>query len=84
MGGEFPLNYRTSGRVDGSGEAVGLGRIAKPSDSGRWWIEGDRLCQKFKTWYKGAPMCFELFVEAPGKVKWIRNNGETGVARIGN
>lgn len=43
LGGEFPLNYRKNGQVDGSGEALGLGRFAKPNDTGRWWIKGDRL-----------------------------------------
>ena len=83
MGGEFPLNYRRSGVVDGSGEAVGLGRLAKPDDTGKWWIKDDRLCQQFTTWYKGAPMCFELYKTGATTLKWIRDNGQTGTARIG-
>lgn len=83
MGGEFPLNYRRSGVVDGSGEAVGLGRFAQPNDSGKWWIKGDRLCQQFKTWYKGAPMCFELYRTGETTLRWIRDNGQKGTARIG-
>jgi hypothetical protein len=83
MGGEFPLNYRRSGVVDGSGEAVGLGRLAKPKDTGKWWIKGDRLCQQFTSWYKGAPMCFELIRTGETTLKWIRDNGQTGTARIG-
>ena len=80
--GEFPLNYRTSGIVDGDGAALGLGRFIQPKDQGRWWINGDRLCQKFTTWYQGAPMCFELSRAGEGRVKWVRDNGEAGVARI--
>ncbi len=83
LGGEFPLNYRTSGVVDGNGEALGLGRFVKPNDTGKWWIRGDRLCQQFSTWYKGAPMCFELFRTGDKTLKWIRDNGQTGTARIG-
>ncbi|WP_246659344.1 hypothetical protein [Rhizobium sp. FY34] len=83
LGGEFPLNYRRSGVVDGSGEAVGLGRLAKPNDTGKWWIKNDRLCQQFTTWYKGAPMCFELIRTGETTLKWIRDNGQTGTARIG-
>ncbi|MFD1745413.1 hypothetical protein ACFSE1_08080 [Rhizobium helianthi] len=83
LGGEFPLNYRKSGVVDGSGEAIGLGRFAKPNDSGKWWINGDRLCQQFKTWYKGAPMCFELYKTGSNTLRWIRDNGQKGTARIG-
>ncbi|WP_370660283.1 MULTISPECIES: hypothetical protein [Rhizobiaceae] len=84
LGGEFPLNYRTNGQVDGSGEALGLGRFAKPNDKGRWWIAGDKLCQQFTSWYKGAPMCFELLRTGDKKLKWIRDNGQTGTARIGS
>jgi hypothetical protein len=83
LGGEFPLNYHRNGRVDGDGDALGLGRFIKPADSGRWWVDGDRLCQQFRIWYGGTPMCFELSRTGPKSVKWVRDNGETGVARIG-
>ncbi|WP_246753014.1 hypothetical protein [Sinorhizobium sp. BG8] len=83
FGGEFPLNYRSGGTVDGSGEALGLGRFAKPRDSGTWWIKGDRLCQKFRTWYRGKPMCFELYPIGSTRLRWLRNDGKTGTARIG-
>lgn len=84
MGGEFPLNYRPDGSVDGNGEALGIGKLVQPKDSGTWWIDASRLCQKFTKWYDGEPMCFELFKEGSGKVKWIRDNGQTGLARIGS
>ncbi len=83
FGGEFPLNYRYGGRVDGSGEALGLGRFVKPEDRGRWWIDADRLCQQFETWYDGEPMCFELYRLDAKRLRWIRNNGQAGTARIG-
>lgn len=83
VGGEFPLNYHKSGRVDGDGEALGLGKFLAPKDSGKWWIKGDRLCQQFKVWYDGSPMCFELVRTGDKSLKWIRDNGEKGSARIG-
>lgn len=82
-GGEFPLNYRRNGVVDGDGEALGLGRFMAPRDRGRWWVQGNRLCQQFRTWYNGAPMCFELTRIGPNRLRWVRDNGETGSARIG-
>lgn len=83
LGGEFPLNYRPNGVVDGDGEAFGLGRFIAPRDQGRWWVRENRLCQQFRTWYDGAPMCFELSRTGPDRVRWVRDNGETGLARIG-
>ncbi|WP_439571982.1 hypothetical protein [Phreatobacter sp.] len=83
FGGEFPLNYRPGGRVDGDGEALGLGRWLAPRDTGRWWIDGDRLCQRFQRWYDGATSCFRLTRTGPNALRWLRDNGQTGTARIG-
>jgi hypothetical protein len=84
LGGEFPLFYRRDGRVDGSGEAVGLGRLARPTDSGRWWVSGNRLCQQWQTWYDGKRMCFQLIHLGGDRLRWNQDNGDTGLARIGN
>ncbi|MFK7791987.1 MAG: hypothetical protein AB8B88_04870 [Devosiaceae bacterium] len=84
FGGEFPLNYRPGGQVDGDGEATGFaGRMAQPKDTGRWWIDGNRLCQQFESWYNGNPMCFDLTRTGPDTLNWVRDNGERGTARIG-
>ncbi|NEJ33044.1 hypothetical protein GR205_34510 [Rhizobium leguminosarum] len=81
---DIPLIFRSSGTVDGNGQAIGLGRYVKPSDTGQWWIDANRLCQKFQSWNKGKPMCFELERAGANTIKWTRDNGRTGVARIGN
>jgi hypothetical protein len=82
LGGEFPMNYRPGGKVDATGEAVGLGRFARPTDSGRWWIDGNRLCQKWTTWYDGKPFCFVLSAAGEGRLAWVRDDGLKGVARV--
>ena len=83
MGGEFPLYYQTSGRVDGSGEAQGLGRFLKPTDSGRWWITENRLCQQWTTWYDGKQFCFRISHRGGDRIEWVRDDGYSGTARIG-
>ncbi len=83
IGGEFPLYYRPDGHIDGSGEAIGLGRFLKPTDKGRWWVRGNNLCQKWDTWYDGKTICFTLTDLGGSKVKWVQDNGDTGIARIG-
>lgn len=83
FGGEFPLFYQTSGRVDGSGEAVGLGRYMAPTDSGRWWVDGNRLCQRWQRWYDGEPFCFTVSYQGNNRIGWRRDDGLTGTARIG-
>lgn len=83
LGGEFPLNYRKNGRVDGDGQAVGLGRFMAPKDSGKWWVEGGRLCQKWTEWYDGKTQCFVLTRTGDTTLYWKRNDGLEGEARIG-
>lgn len=82
FGGEFPLHYRPSGIVDGSGEALGLGRLMRPTDTGRWWVDGNRLCQQWQTWYDGRRHCFTLIRQGQAGLAWQRNDGLAGTARI--
>lgn len=84
FGGEFPLYYQRDGKVDGSGEAIGLGRFFRPNDSGKWWIERETLlCQQWTSWYDGKKFCFELRKLPGDKLAWFRDDGEKGIARIG-
>lgn len=83
-GGEFPLNYRRSGVVDGSGEALGLARFLQPKDSGRWWVTGEKLCQKWTSWYDGKPFCFTIQTTGPNSINWRRDDGYSGTARLEN
>ena len=82
LGGEFPRNYHADGRIDGQGEATGLGRFARPSDSGRWWVDGAQLCQKWTEWYAGKTFCFTLRKVDGGRLAWERDDGVSGIARV--
>ena len=81
-GGEFPLNYRPNGTVDGTGEALGLGKFLAPNDTGKWWIQGENLCQKWQKWYDGKPFCFTVRETGDRKIAWVRDDGYSGTARI--
>ena len=82
LGGEIPLNYRPGGTVDGTGEAAGLGRYMTPKDRGRWWVSGNRLCQKWQQWYDGKTFCFTVTKLADSRIRWVRDDGRSGVARL--
>lgn len=82
LGGEFPLNYRSGGVVDGDGEALGLGKMMAPTDRGRWWIDGDRLCQQWQEWYEGRAHCFTLTRTGEKSLRWVRDDGLAGTARM--
>ncbi|MEY3082995.1 MAG: hypothetical protein RJA94_2980 [Pseudomonadota bacterium] len=82
LGGEIPLNYRPGGTVDGTGEAAGLGRYMTPKDRGRWWVSGNRLCQKWQQWYDGKTFCFTVTKLADSRIRWVRDDGKSGIARL--
>lgn len=84
FGGEFPLYYKSNGTVDGSGKALGLGRYMRPTDSGKWWISGNQLCQQWTSWYDGKTFCFTLASGKGERLYWTRDDGLSGRARVAN
>jgi len=47
-------------------------------------VSGKNLCQMWETWYDGKTICFTLTDLGGSKLKWVQDNGDTGIARIGN
>jgi len=82
MGFSFPLFYASNGAVTGDGTESGLAKYFTPKETGRWWVENDKLCQKFPTWYKGKTWCFELQKVDAKRLNWTRDDGFSGKARI--
>lgn len=82
LGGEFPLHYRTDGRVTGDGTALGLARYFAPRETGKWWVAGGKLCQRFPTWYEAKTTCFRLRPAGDSRLRWMRDDGYSGRARI--
>lgn len=82
-GFEFPLVYRGNGRVTGDGTGTGLEKYFAPKETGKWWVKGDRMCQKFPTWYDGKTLCFTLKQTGSKSLIWKSHDGKRGKARIG-
>lgn len=82
LGGEFPLFYKANGQVTGDGSKVGLGRYFAPKETGRWYVDGANLCQQFPTWYKGRVSCFTIQKTGENTLRWQRDDGYSGRARI--
>lgn len=82
FGGEFPLNYKSTGVVTGDGTALGLGKFFAPTESGRWWVKGENLCQQWPTWYDGKTTCFQIRKTGERSLNWVRDDGRSGKARI--
>jgi hypothetical protein len=83
-GFELPIRYAAGGTMSGS-----LGVIAAAfaggeslSDRGSWWIANDQLCQRWTSWMDGKSYCYKL-TQSGSSVRWVRNDGRSGTARIG-
>lgn len=84
LGGEFPLYYKPDGQVEGKSPNGLLARLDPKTDTGRWWVKGDSLCQKWSIWYDQKSYCFTLESSGPSTLNWVREDGLSGTARVSN
>jgi hypothetical protein len=83
-GFELPINYAANGRMSGkmSTVAASFSRGDGAQDRGKWWVAGDQLCQQWTSWMDGKAYCYRLTRDG-STVRWVRNDGRSGTARIG-
>ena len=83
-GFELPIRYSSRGTMTGrmSTFAAAFSGSKSVSDHGKWWVGGRKLCQKWSTWMDGATYCYALSEQGRNKVRWVRNDGQAGTARI--
>lgn len=79
---EFPLQYMTNGEVRGDASGFSLASMMAPKETGSWWVKGQKLCQKWPSWYKGKTICFTIEQTGKAKIAWTRDDGMSGTARI--
>ena len=83
-GFELPIQYAPNGRMTGKmgTVAASFSRGDGAQDSGKWWVADDQLCQKWTSWMNGKQYCYKLTRQG-ATVRWVRNDGRSGTARIG-
>jgi hypothetical protein len=83
-GFELPIRYAANGRMSGkmSTIAASFSRGDGASDSGKWWVADNQLCQQWSSWMDGKTYCYKL-TRNGSSVQWLRNDGHSGTARIG-
>ncbi len=83
-GFELPIQYSSHGTMKGSMGtiAAAFSRGDGSSDTGKWWIAEDQLCQKWHSWMEGETYCYKLS-QSGSQVRWVRDDGRSGTARIG-
>ena len=78
--GTLPIKFRMDGTMSGTaGELAAY--TGSDADNGRWWVNSEKLCQRWRTWLNGQTYCFTLRQEGR-LVHWVRNDGLSGKATI--
>ena len=78
----LPLRYSSDGSVTGDISGFSMASMFTPSETGRWWTDGDQMCQEFPTWYDGEAFCFTIEQTGEASIRWKRNDGMEGTATI--
>jgi hypothetical protein len=83
IGAEIPIRYGLNGKIYGrtSPSLAAVGGESVSSDTGRWWVVREQLCQRWENWADSRSYCYKFRV-AGEAVQWQRNDGATGSARI--
>jgi hypothetical protein len=80
LGYKIPLRYAVDGQV--TGEAGSLASyLGSATDTGKWWVNGEKLCHKWKQWFSGELKCLRLARDGR-TIHWASQDGETGTASI--
>lgn len=78
----LPLRYGANGEVTGDISGITLARMFAPRETGSWWVEDNRMCQQWPSWYDGETHCFTIQSTGENSINWQRNDGMEGTARI--
>gem|GEM_PF-4851292 len=67
-GGSVSVTWSTGGRISAK-TADGY------SDTGTWWVDGDRYCRRWNTWADRKTTCWTLTLDGR-TLSWYTENGE--------
>jgi Bacterial SH3 domain len=81
LGFKVRLRYTRDGRVFGETSTALVLMLGAASDTGRWWIEPDQICHKWKIWFNDYPQCFRMTKEGQ-TFHWRTFDDKTGTAAI--
>jgi len=83
MGVSLPVVYRSNGTMASRMQSyvAAMAGESKLSDSGKWWIKGEMLCQRWRHWLDGKTHCFSLRLSGT-TIHWTSTSGHSGTARI--
>lgn len=80
VGTQLPINYRADGTLTGSAGSLAF-YLGSARDTGRWWIKGDKVCQKWKHWFDGDITCLRIRHQGR-RVYWQSDDGKSGTGTL--
>jgi hypothetical protein len=81
-GFDLPIRYAANGTMKGSMSMVAASLAGGgATDSGKWWISDNQLCQRWTSWMDAKTYCYRLSGNGTS-VRWVRSDGRSGTARI--
>ena len=81
LGSVIPVVYSADGSLEGRAGAVAF-FLGSQKDTGKWWIEGSTLCQRWNTWFNGRVNCVRIYQSGDNRVEWIDQDGERGSGTV--
>jgi len=80
LGIPLPITYKADGTL--VGKAGRLTRyLGSSTDTGAWWLDGDRLCQRWKRWLQRQTQCVDIRRQGK-KIYWREAGGRVGTGTI--
>jgi Bacterial SH3 domain len=81
LGFKVRLRYTRDGQVSGETSTALVLILGAASDTGRWWVEPEQICHKWKVWFNDYPQCFRMTKEGQ-TYHWRTFDDKTGTATI--
>lgn len=76
---KIPVHYGADGSLTGSAGSMAF-YLGAAKDTGQWRVVRDKLCHKWRRWFKGKMQCLSLRKRG-NTIYWASQNGRTGTAR---
>lgn len=80
LGTQMPISYRPDGTLAGRAGQLSF-YLGSDSDTGRWWIKGDKVCQKWKRWFDGDITCLRIRHQGR-RLFWQSDDGKSGTGML--
>jgi hypothetical protein len=78
--GSIPISFRADGTMTGRTSDL-VNYLGRGYDTGTWWVDGGKLCQKWKSWLDAQAYCFTLR-QSGQTVHWTRSDGLKGTITV--